>query len=49
VDYAHQRELKIIKHTDGNAWPILDDFVEVGFLVHPIQFIQTVKRKIIWL
>jgi uroporphyrinogen decarboxylase len=38
VDYAHQRGLKIIKHTDGNIWPILDDFLEVGFDgIHPIQ------------
>lgn len=38
VDYAHQKGLKIIKHTDGNMWPILDDFLEVGFDgVHPIQ------------
>lgn len=31
VDYAHRKQLKIVKHTDGNAWLILDDFVEVGF------------------
>ena len=38
VDYAHKRGLKIIKHTDGNMWPILDDFLEIGFDgVHPIQ------------
>ncbi|MDH5694893.1 MAG: hypothetical protein OEZ47_17485 [Gammaproteobacteria bacterium] len=38
VDYAHRKELKIIKHTDGNAWLILDDFVEVGFDgFHPVQ------------
>ncbi|MFC1718344.1 uroporphyrinogen decarboxylase family protein, partial [Candidatus Poribacteria bacterium] len=38
VDYAHQRGLKIVKHTDGNMWPILDDFLEVGFDgIHPIQ------------
>ncbi len=38
VDHAHKRGLKIIKHTDGNMWPILDDFFEVGFDgVHPIQ------------
>ena len=38
VDHAHQKGLKIIKHTDGNAWPILDDFLEVGFDgFHPVQ------------
>jgi uroporphyrinogen decarboxylase len=38
VDHAHQRGLRIVKHTDGNAWPILDDFLEVGFDgLHPIQ------------
>jgi uroporphyrinogen decarboxylase len=38
VDYAHGKGLKIIKHTDGNVWSILDDFLEVGFDgLHPIQ------------
>lgn len=38
VDYAHQKGLKIVKHSDGNVWPILDDFVEVGFDgFHPVQ------------
>jgi uroporphyrinogen decarboxylase len=38
VDYAHQCGLSIIKHTDGNAWLILDDFVEAGFDgFHPVQ------------
>jgi uroporphyrinogen decarboxylase len=31
VDHAHRRGMMIIKHTDGNAWPILDDLVEIGF------------------
>ncbi len=31
VDHAHRQGLKIVKHSDGNVWPILDDFVEVGF------------------
>jgi uroporphyrinogen decarboxylase len=29
--YAHRHGLKIIKHSDGNVWPILDDLVEAGF------------------
>lgn len=38
VDHAHKKGLKIVKHSDGNIWPILDDFIEVGFDgVHPIQ------------
>ena len=38
VNYAHAKGLKIIKHSDGNMWPILDDHVEVGFDgYHPIQ------------
>jgi len=38
VEHAHQRNAKIVKHTDGNVWAILDDFVEVGFDgFHPIQ------------
>ncbi len=38
VDHAHRRGLKIVKHTDGNLWPVLDDFLEVGFDgIHPIQ------------
>ena len=38
VDHAHRRGVKIIKHSDGNIWPILDDVLEVGFDgIHPIQ------------
>ena len=38
VDHAHRKGVKIVKHSDGNLWPILDDFVEVGFDgIHPIQ------------
>ncbi len=38
VDFAHQKKLKIIKHSDGNIWQILDDLVEIGFDgIHPIQ------------
>jgi uroporphyrinogen decarboxylase len=38
VDCAHEYGLKIIKHSDGNIWPILDDFIEVEFDgYHPIQ------------
>jgi len=38
IAYAHQKGLKIVKHSDGNIWPILDDFLQVGFDgIHPIQ------------
>jgi len=38
VDCAHEQGMRIAKHTDGNAWPILDDFVEIGFDgFNPIQ------------
>ncbi|GAF95536.1 unnamed protein product, partial [marine sediment metagenome] len=38
VEHVHNLGLLIIKHTDGNFWPILDDFLEVGFdALHPIQ------------
>jgi len=38
VEHAHRRGLKIVKHSDGNMWPILDDIVEVGFDgFHPVQ------------
>ena len=38
VEHVHQKGSKIVKHTDGNVWPILDDFLEVGFDgFHPVQ------------
>ena len=38
VDHAHQKGVKIVKHSDGNMWPILDDLVEIGFDgFHPVQ------------
>jgi uroporphyrinogen decarboxylase len=38
VDYAHRKGVKIVKHSDGDIWLILDDLVEVGFDgIHPIQ------------
>lgn len=38
VEHAHDRGLKIIKHSDGNLWSILDDLIEAGFDgIHPIQ------------
>jgi len=38
IEQVHNKGLLIVKHTDGNMWPILDDFLEVGFDgLHPIQ------------
>jgi len=38
VEHTHRRGAKIVKHSDGNLWPILDDLLEVGFDgIHPIQ------------
>lgn len=38
VEYVHQKGARIVKHSDGNIWPILDDLIEAGFDgVHPIQ------------
>jgi uroporphyrinogen decarboxylase len=38
VETAHKGGVPIIKHTDGNIWPILDDLLEAGFDgIHPIQ------------
>jgi uroporphyrinogen decarboxylase len=38
VDHAHSRGSRIVKHSDGNIWPILDDLIELGFDgIHPIQ------------
>ena len=38
VETSHKGGIPIIKHTDGNLWPILDDLLEVGFDgIHPIQ------------
>jgi uroporphyrinogen decarboxylase len=50
VEFTHQKGMKILKHSDGNMWPILEDHIEVGFDgFHPIQSdcmdISEVKRK----
>lgn len=38
IHYVHGRGAKVIKHTDGNIWSILDDLVEIGFDgIHPFQ------------
>jgi uroporphyrinogen decarboxylase len=38
VDFAHECGGKALKHTDGNLWPILDRFVDIGLDgIHPLQ------------
>ena len=38
VNAAHEKGMKIVKHSDGNLWPIMDELIEAGFDgVHPIQ------------
>ncbi len=38
VDFAHKNDLTVIKHSDGNLWPLMDLLVEAGFDgLHPIQ------------
>ena len=37
-EVAHKRGVPIIKHSDGNIWPILDELIEAGFDgIHPIE------------
>jgi uroporphyrinogen decarboxylase len=31
LDYAHQHGLKVVRHSDGNLWPILDSLVDMGY------------------
>jgi len=38
VDYAHHRGVPVIKHTDGNIWPIYDTIIDAGADgLHPID------------
>jgi len=38
VDYAHSRGVPVIKHTDGNIWPIYDTIIDAGADgLHPID------------
>ncbi len=31
VDLAHERGLKVVRHSDGNLWPIMDILIETGY------------------
>ena len=38
VEHVHSKGALIAKHSDGNFWDLLDDWIEVGFDgIHPIQ------------
>jgi uroporphyrinogen decarboxylase len=38
VEHTHQKGRMIVKHSDGQMWPILDDLMDVGFDgFHPVQ------------
>lgn len=38
VDHAHARGMKVLKHSDGNMWPLLDELIDIGFDgFHPVQ------------
>jgi uroporphyrinogen decarboxylase len=38
IELSHRMGLPIIKHSDGNFWKVMDDFLEIGFDgLHPIQ------------
>lgn len=38
VKYIHQKGAMVAKHSDGNIWPLLDEWMEMGFDgIHPIQ------------
>lgn len=50
IDLAHKKNLKIVKHTDGNVMSILPHFIKEGFDgFHPVQpqcmEISEVKKK----
>jgi uroporphyrinogen decarboxylase len=51
VETVHQRGSMIVKHSDGNVWALLDEWIEVGFDgFHPVQpqcmDIQEVKKYV---
>ena len=38
VDAVHAKGGLVVKHSDGNLWPIIDDLIEIGVDgIHPIQ------------
>ena len=38
VDAVHEEGVLVVKHTDGNIWPIIDDIVSTGIDgLHPLE------------
>ena len=38
IDYASNKGVPVLKHSDGNIYPILEDMVESGIRgIHPIE------------
>ena len=38
IDYARSKGIPVLKHSDGNIYPILDDMIEAGIKgIHPIE------------
>lgn len=38
IEHVHNRGGLIAKHSDGNDWPLMDDWIEIGFDgFHPVQ------------
>jgi uroporphyrinogen decarboxylase len=31
LDYAHQHGLRVVRHSDGNLWPVLDSLLAMGY------------------
>jgi len=31
VDKAHEKGLKVVRHSDGNLWPLMDILIETGY------------------
>ena len=31
VDKAHEKGLKVVRHSDGNLWPLMDTLIETGY------------------
>jgi uroporphyrinogen decarboxylase len=38
VDHAHGKGMRVVKHSDGNMWALMDELIEIGFDgFHPVQ------------
>ncbi|MBN1883636.1 MAG: hypothetical protein JW885_15820 [Deltaproteobacteria bacterium] len=38
IDYIHSKDLLVFKHSDGNVWGIIYDWIDAGFEgIHPFQ------------